>query len=72
EPAPAREPEGDSQPVVRLGPDGVDLEEVERQLVEQALERTGGTKTRAAALLHMSRDQLRYRIQKYHLEPGGN
>ncbi|HUX00301.1 MAG TPA: sigma-54 dependent transcriptional regulator [Phycisphaerae bacterium] len=72
EPAPAREPEGDSQPVVRLGPDGVDLEEVERQLVEQALERTGGNKTRAAALLHMSRDQLRYRIQKYHLEPGGD
>jgi DNA-binding NtrC family response regulator len=70
QPAAPREPEAENASAIRLGPDGVDLEEVERQLVRQALERTGGNKTRAAALLHMTRDQLRYRIQKYHLEPG--
>jgi DNA-binding NtrC family response regulator len=51
-----------------LGPNGVDIRQVERHLVEQALERTGGNQVRAAALLKMSRDQLRYRLQKYGLQ----
>ncbi len=34
----------------------------------QALARTAGNRTRAAALLGMSRDQIRYRIEKYGLE----
>jgi len=46
---------------------GVDLETLERSLVMQALERCGGNQTRAAALLGMNRDQIRYRIEKYSL-----
>jgi DNA-binding NtrC family response regulator len=40
------------------------LEEVEMSLVRQALERSGGNQTRAAELLDISRDQLRYRMKK--------
>jgi DNA-binding NtrC family response regulator len=51
----------------RLPPAGLDIAELERDLVEQALERTDGNQTRAAALLGMNRDQIRYRIEKYGL-----
>jgi two-component system response regulator AtoC len=47
--------------------EGVDFATLERDLVDQALERTGGQQTRAAALLGMSRDQLRYRMEKFGL-----
>jgi two-component system, NtrC family, response regulator AtoC len=33
-------------------------------LVEQAMKRSGGNQTRAADLLGISRDQLRYRLKK--------
>jgi two-component system, NtrC family, response regulator AtoC len=46
---------------------GVDLESLERSLVIQALQRCGGNQTRAAVLLGMNRDQIRYRIEKYAL-----
>jgi two-component system response regulator AtoC len=46
---------------------GVDLESLEQSLVIQALERSHGNQTRAAALLGMNRDQIRYRIEKYGL-----
>lgn len=48
----------------RLPPEGVPLESVEMTLVEQALKRSGGNQTRAAELLGISRDQLRYRLKK--------
>jgi two-component system, NtrC family, response regulator AtoC len=48
-----------------LPPHGVNLEELERSLVMQALARCGGNQTRAAALLGMNRDQIRYRVEKY-------
>ena len=47
-----------------LPPAGVALEAVELSLVEQAIERSGGNQTRAAELLGISRDQLRYRLKK--------
>ena len=47
---------------------GVDLETLERELVAQALKRTGGNQTKAAALLGLNRDQIRYRIEKFKLE----
>ncbi len=47
---------------------GVNLEEVERSLVVQALERAAGNQTRAATLLGMHRDQIRYRIEKFGLQ----
>ena len=46
---------------------GVDLEELERSLVVQALKRSGGNQTKAAALLGLNRDQIRYRIEKFGL-----
>jgi len=49
---------------IPLPPDGVSLEEVEMSLVRQALERSGGNQTKAAELLDISRDQLRYRMKK--------
>jgi DNA-binding NtrC family response regulator len=48
----------------RLPADGVSLEEVEMSMVRQALKRSGGNQTKAAELLDISRDQLRYRIKK--------
>jgi DNA-binding protein Fis len=45
----------------------VRFEDLERDLVVQALQRTGGNQTRAAALLGMNRDQIRYRIEKFGL-----
>jgi DNA-binding NtrC family response regulator len=51
-----------------LPQEGVNLETVERTLVLQALERTGWNHTKAAALLGLNRDQIRYRIEKFGLE----
>jgi DNA-binding NtrC family response regulator len=51
----------------RLPPEGVNLEEVERQLLTQALDRAGGNQTQAAQLLGINRDQVRYRIEKFGL-----
>ncbi len=50
-----------------LPPEGVNLEDVERQLLVQALERSGGNQTHAAQLLGINRDQVRYRIEKFGL-----
>ncbi|RMF55888.1 MAG: sigma-54-dependent Fis family transcriptional regulator [Calditrichaeota bacterium] len=50
-----------------LPPEGINLEELERQLIESALERTGYNKSKAARLLGLSRDTLRYRIEKFGL-----
>lgn len=57
--------------VVQLPPDGLPLLAVERDLIQQALGRAGGNITRAAKLLGLSRDTLRYRIEKYGLHRAG-
>ena len=49
----------------KLPPDGIALEQVEQELISQALERTGGNKTRAAELLGISRHTLLYRLDKF-------
>lgn len=43
---------------------GVSLESVEFELAKQAYDRTNGNLTRAAKLLDISRDQLRYKLRK--------
>jgi two-component system response regulator AtoC len=53
---------------VELPPTGIDLEQLERSLVVQALDRSAWNQTRAAALLGLNRDQIRYRIEKFKLE----
>jgi DNA-binding NtrC family response regulator len=49
---------------VHLPAQGISLDDVEMSLVRQALERSGGNQTKAAELLDISRDQLRYRMKK--------
>jgi len=63
------EAKGDGQGAAAfaLPAEGVTLEDVERSLVIQALARAGGNQTKAAALLGMHRDQIRYRIEKFGL-----
>ena len=56
-------------PDIVLPEHGLNIEDVERRLVILALERTGGNQTRAAALLGLHRDQIRYRIEKFGLKP---
>ena len=63
ESAPGGGPKG-----LRLPPAGLDLAEVEKELVRQALERTGWNLTRAGRLLGLNRDQVRYRLEKFDLQ----
>jgi two-component system response regulator PilR (NtrC family) len=57
-----------------LPPDPIDLERIladyERSLLAQALERCGGVKKRAAALLGISFRSLRYRLEKLGMDSG--
>ncbi|MEQ8819930.1 MAG: sigma-54 dependent transcriptional regulator [Sumerlaeia bacterium] len=46
---------------------GFDLETCEKELIEQALERTKYNKTAAAKMLGLSRATLRYRLEKYNI-----
>lgn len=53
------------KPEVELPKEGIRLEQVEIDLIRQALDRTDGNRSRAAKLLGISRDTLLYRMQKY-------
>jgi DNA-binding NtrC family response regulator len=57
--------------IYELPVDGVAFEDLEREFVKQALERTKGNRSRAARLLGMNRDQIRYRIEKFGFERVG-
>jgi len=56
---------GPSGRLLDLPAGGLDIDALERDLVHQALERSGGNQSRAAQLLGMTRDQIRYRVEKY-------
>jgi two-component system response regulator PilR (NtrC family) len=65
-----RGPPGAPPPSEGLLPEaGIDLQAhldaIERRILEQALERTGGVKTEAARLLSLTFRSLRYRLAKY-------
>ena len=47
-----------------LPDEGISLDDAELSFVRQAIQRSGGNQTRAAELLGISRDQLRYRLKK--------
>src|SRR5262249_20725105 len=64
----ASESDGSLTVGIPLPANGVDLENLERSLVVQALERSAWNQTRAAGLLGLNRDQIRYRIEKFKLE----
>jgi DNA-binding NtrC family response regulator len=54
----------DADELFLLPPAGVSVEQVELSLVRQAMVQSGGVQKRAASLLGLSRDQLRYRLKK--------
>ncbi len=41
-----------------------EMEKIEKRIIEKALLRVKGSKTKAAELLHVTFDSLRYRIEK--------
>jgi two-component system, NtrC family, response regulator AtoC len=51
-----------------LPPEGISMEQLEESLVRKALMMTSGNQTKSAALLGISRDSLRYRMQKFGIE----
>lgn len=63
-----RSPENEDAGRLLLPREGISLEELERDLVLQALEQTSWNTTQAAKLLGLTRDTLRYRMEKYKLE----
>ncbi len=52
---------------ITFPPWGIALADVERKLIVEAIKEAKGNVTRAAQLLHMSRDVLRYRLKKHRL-----
>ena len=50
-----------------IPPEGIDLAQLELDLIEQALEMAAGNRSKAARLLGITRDTLLYRMQKYGL-----
>jgi transcriptional regulator with PAS, ATPase and Fis domain len=54
----------------RLPAEGLDFAGLEKDLVQQALDQASGNQTKAAGLLGMNRDQIRYRIEKFGLATG--
>ena len=55
-------------PVLTIPDAGLSLDEVEKNLIIQALEKAGQNKSQAAKLLGMSYDSLRYQVKKFGLE----
>lgn len=53
--------------VLHLPPTGIDFAELERELLMQALALAQNNQTRAAGLLGLTRDQIRYRLSKFEI-----
>ncbi|MBF0280227.1 MAG: sigma 54-interacting transcriptional regulator [SAR324 cluster bacterium] len=51
-----------------LPPEGVDLSMMEKQILEQALIQSQNNVTQSAKMLQISRDEMRYRIEKYEID----
>lgn len=47
---------------------GLSLEEIEKRMLEEALQKSGGNISEASRLLKITRNTLRYRMAKYHLQ----
>ena len=54
-----------------LPPEGIQFEELERELIAKAMERANGVIGRAAQLLGMSYKTLQYRLEKFGIEKPG-
>ena len=60
-------PDAIADPGAKLPEEGLRLQNVERELIREALQRTEGNITRAGELVGLNRDTLRYRARKYGL-----
>lgn len=61
-------PVGTSGPFsFNLPPEGIDIEDVERELINQALQATDGNQSKAAKMLNLGIDAFRYRMKKFKL-----
>ncbi len=49
----------------KIPPDGIDIEEVEKELIRQALAMSKGNQSKAARLLNIGVDAMRYRMKKF-------
>lgn len=56
---------GDQVSSFRLPPEGIDIEEVEKELIRQALEITEWNQSKAAKKLSLGIDAFRYRMKKF-------
>jgi two-component system NtrC family response regulator len=66
----AAAPAPPSEPVpVALPEGGINLEDLEKELILQALKKYAGNQTRAAQYLNMSRRAFAYRLEKYDFHP---
>jgi two-component system, NtrC family, response regulator AtoC len=64
-PPEVRSPRHEEVPAIAIGPEGMDIEELERSLLLEALRRAEGNRTTAGRLLGLSRHQIRNRLKKY-------
>ena len=63
-----REPAQETGGLFQLPEGGIRLDELEQQMIRQALSKTRGNRSRAARLLGLTRDTLLYRLKKYAIE----
>jgi len=56
-----------SNVLIQLPEEGIDLEEVEKEIIRRALERNDWHQTQTAKYLDITRNTLIYRMQKFHL-----
>lgn len=55
---------------VSIPPEGISLDEVESFLIKKALSMAQGNQSKAAAVLKITRNTMRYRMEKYGIKPG--
>jgi two-component system response regulator AtoC len=63
-----RVPQATGHLPVAFGPEGIDLEQLERSLLNEALRRAEGSRSGAGKLLGLSRHQIRNRLKKFGVE----
>src|SRR4029079_6002999 len=62
----------DHSPVLKIPEEGLSLVALEKELIQQALEVSGGNKSQAARLLGLTRRTLYSRLERHGLAPGGD
>ena len=58
----------DTEPKPSLLAFGLSFQEMEKKMLEEALQKTSGNVSEASRLLKMTRNTLRYRMAKYHIQ----